>query len=286
MVMALKKLLAYSPAVMISVALTFIVGAVLPPLAGLAIFVAGLVAMLALLVGLGEDLAVRILHRARRPSRAETDALAPAVAMLCQRGVPMEGIRLRVQESSAPIAAHGTGRRTLVVSAGLLGAVRDDQLPIDQTAAVLAHGTGVVLSGAVRSDPALEFWTLPWQVVRGLAHLLILPFRRLPLVGLAWKGRFLVAVIAAAQAVIADQTAVAAAIASGCALTYVAGVWERSWAAAVRDLGDDQVRQWGLADSLARVLLRCSSSAQTHERAHALSGPSQRPTLALVTPPM
>lgn len=282
MVMAFKKLLAFSPAVMISVALTFIVGAVLPPLAGLAIFVGGLVAMIALLAGLGEDLAVRVLYRARRPSRAETDALAPALAMLCQRGVPMERIRLRVQESSAPIAAYGTGRRTLVVSAGLLGAVRDDQLPIDQTAAVLAHGTGVVLSGAVRSDPALEFWTLPWQVVRGVGRTLILPFQRLPLVGLAWKGRFLVAIIAAAQAVTVDHVAVAASIAAGCALTYVAGGWERSWAAVVRDVGDDQARQCGLADSLARFLLRCSRSPQTHDRAHALSGPSQRPTLALV----
>jgi len=50
-----------------------------------------------------------------------------------------------------------------VVSAGLVGAVRDGQLPVDQAAAVLGHGAGVVLSGVVRSDPALAFWTLPWR---------------------------------------------------------------------------------------------------------------------------
>lgn len=278
-----RKLLAHAPAVLVSVVLTFMVGALLPPLVALGVFVAGLVVMVALLLGFGEDLAVRVLCRSRDLSPAEVATLAPAVALLCQRGVPMGGLRLRIQESSVPIAAFGAGRRTLVVSAGLVGAVRDDQLPVDQAAAVLGHGAGVVLSGAVRSDPALEFWTLPWQLVRAFASALAAPFRRLPLVGLAWKGRFVVALVAAVQAVRADQAGVAVVLVVGCALTYVVGVWERAWVATVRDIGDDQVRQSGLDEALSRFLLRCSSSPQTHERVHALSGPARRPQLALVT---
>ncbi|MGL5856968.1 MAG: hypothetical protein ACRC35_00905 [Angustibacter sp.] len=43
--------------------------------------------MAALLLGAGEPLAVRVLLRARSLTPAEADALAPAVAVLCQRGV-------------------------------------------------------------------------------------------------------------------------------------------------------------------------------------------------------
>jgi hypothetical protein len=280
---SLKKVLAYTPAVVVSMLLTFAVGAVLPAPVGVALFVGGLAVMVALLLGAGEASAVRILFRARALSPAEASALAPAVAMLCQRGVPMGGFQLRVQDGAAPIAAGGAGRRTVVVSAGLVGAVRDGQLPVDQAAAVLGHGAGVVLSGAVRSDPALQFWTLPWQVVRGVVHALIGAFRWLPLVGWAWNGRFIVAAIAAVQAVAADQYVVAAVLIAGCATTYLVGVWERAWAITISDLGDTRVRQAGLADALGRFLLRCSQSAQTHERVHAVTGPVQRPQLALVT---
>lgn len=282
---SLKKVLAYGPAVLVSVVLTFVVGAVLPAPAGLLLFVGGPVVMGALLLGLGESLAVRVLLRARPLRTAEADALAPAVAILCQRGVPICDLDLRIQGGALPIAAGGIGRRTVVVSAGLVGAVCGGQLPADQAAAVLGHGAGVVLSGAVRSDPALEFWTLPWQLVRGVAGTLTGVVRRLPPAGLAWQGRFILALIAAVRAAAADQPAVAVVLVAGCALTYVVGVAERVWAATIRDVGDDRVRRADLADALARFLLRCSSSSSTHERVHDLIGPAQRPQLRLVTSP-
>jgi hypothetical protein len=197
----------------------------------------------------------------------------------------MDRLEVRVQRDAVPIAAGGVGRRTVVVSGGLLGAIRDGQLPVDQAAAVLGHGAGVVLSGAVRSDPALEYWTMPWQLTRGLVGGLMRPFRRLPLVGLAWKARFVVALVAAVQAVAAEQTVVAVVMVTLCALSYLVGAGEKAWAATLCEIGDDRVRQAGLADALARFLLRCSSSAATHERVHALTGPAQLPRLALVASP-
>lgn len=282
---SLKKVLTCAPAVVVSVMMTFVLGSVLPPLAGFAVFVVGLSVMLALLVGWGEPLAARLLFRARVLSEAEVGALAPAVAMLSQRGIPMDRLDVRVQRDAVPIAAGGVGRRTLVVTGGLVGAIRDGQLPVDQAAAVLGHGAGVVLSGAVRSDPALEYWTLPWQLTRGFAGALVRPFRRLPLVGLAWKGRFVVALVAAVQAVAAEQTVVAVVLVTLCALSYLLGAGEEAWAATLREIGDERVRQACLADALARFLLRCSSSAATHERVHALTGPAQLARLALVTSP-
>lgn len=285
MVRTTRKVLAYGPAVVVSTVMTSVVAAVLPATVGLVLFAGGLTTMVALLLGVAEAPAVRILFRARGLSSAEAAALAPAVAVLCQHAVPMGALRLRVQDGTVPIAAGAAGRRTVVVSAGLVAAVRERQLPVDQTAAVLGHGAGVLLSGAVRSDPALEFWTLPWQVLRGLAQGLARPFRWVTLAGWAWKGRFLLAAIAAAQAAAVHQGLVAAVIALACALSYLVGRWERAWARTIQELGDEQVRQAGLAEALSRFLLRCSSSTEMHERVHALTGARERPQIALVAPP-
>lgn len=278
----LKKLGAYGPAVVASVVLMFVVGAVLPPPVGLAVFVGGLAVMVAMLLGVGESSAVRILFRARRLTVAEADAIAPAVAMLCQRGVPMDRLDLRVRDRVVPIAVCGVGRRTVVVSAGLVGAVRDGQLPVDQAAAVLGHGAGVVLSGVVRSDPALAFWTLPLQLVQRPAAALAMACRQFPLARVAWKVRFVLGVVAVVQAVAAGQPMVALVLVGATALTYAAGAGDRAWAATIRDIGDEQVRRAGLADALARCLLRCSGSPSTHERVHSLTGPASRPRPALV----
>ncbi len=198
--------------------------------------------MVALLLGAGEAPAIRTLFRARDLSSAEAAALAPAVALVYQRGVPMDALRLQVQDGVVPIVAGGAGRRTVVVSAGLVAAVRDRQLPVDQAAAMLGHAACVVLRGAVRSDPALEFWTLPWQALRALAKGLSRAFRWLPLARWAWRGRFILAAIAAAQAAAAQQWLVATVIALAGALSYLVSLWERAWAATIRELGDEQVR--------------------------------------------
>lgn len=282
MMTTIRKVLAYGPAVLVSTVLTFIVGAVMPATVGLALYVGGLATMVALLLGAGEGPAVRFLFRARDLSSAEAAALAPAVALLCQKGVDMGTLRLRVRDGVVPIAAVGAGRRTVVVSAGLVAAVRDRQLPVEQAAAVLGHGAGVVRSGAVRSDPALEFWTLPWQAICGLAEGLSRTFRWLPLVRWAWRARFIVAAIGAVQAGAARLWLLAAVIALVGALSYLRSVWERAWAATIRELGDEQVRRAGLAEDLSRFLLRCSSSPEVHERVHALTGPARRPQFAVV----
>lgn len=152
--------------------------------------------------------------------------------------------------------------------------------------AVLPATVGLALFvGALRSDPTLEFWTMPWQALRGPAQGLSRAFRWWPLVRWAWKGRFILAAIAAAPAGAVHQWLVAAVIALVGALSYLVSLWERAWAATIRELGDEQVRQAGLAEARSRFLLRCSSSPEVHERVHALTGPAERPQIALVASP-
>ncbi|MGL5856967.1 MAG: hypothetical protein ACRC35_00900 [Angustibacter sp.] len=98
------------------------------------------------------------------------------------------------------------------------------------------------------SDLALEFWTLPWLAVRGIADAVARTLRWLPLAGLAWKARFVLAVI--------GRGAVRRGRPSrggGVHTDVRGGYGERAWAGTIRDLGDDRVRRAGLADALDEV---------------------------------
>ena len=280
-----RKALAYGPGVVFSAMVTVMLGGLLPPLVGPVVIAAFVVLTVAVLSGVAERQAVRVLGQSRPLTAAEVDALAQAVGFACRHGVPMSELELRVRESSVAVAAYGVGRRTVVVTSGLVRAVRDGRLPVDQAAAVLTHGAGAVVSGAVRSDLALEFCTLPWQIARGILSALTAPFRRLPLLSLAWKCRFVVATVAAGQSAMAGQPGVAVLIVTVGALTYLTGRWERTWARALVTIGDTAVREAGLGDALARFLLRRSRSFEAHERAHALSRPAHRARLAAVPMP-
>ena len=153
------KALAVIPALAVSTVVTSMVGATLPPVAGLALFVGGLVTGVLLLAGVGEPAAARVLL-ASRPARAEElDMLAGALTVLCRAQLGPPVIRLRVRPGEHSIAAGGFGRRTVVVSAGLVDAVEDGRLPQDHS------GTPPQLwrGGWVRSGP-VRLWSLPGRV--------------------------------------------------------------------------------------------------------------------------
>ncbi len=73
------KVLALTPAVVVSTVLTCLVGALLPPLAGLVLLVGGLTLTALLAAGVLEKQAVRVLYGARDLSPAEACALAPGL---------------------------------------------------------------------------------------------------------------------------------------------------------------------------------------------------------------
>src|SRR5674476_1151931 len=79
--------LARSPGLVVSTVLTCMVGALLPPLPGLMLFVGGLALTIVLCAGGLERPAVRLLGRARVLSEVQAAALAPAIALLCQKGL-------------------------------------------------------------------------------------------------------------------------------------------------------------------------------------------------------
>jgi hypothetical protein len=278
----MSQALAQSPGLVVSTVLTCMVGALLPPLPGLTLFVGGLGLAAVLCAGGLEEPAVRLLGRTRVLSEAEAAALAPAIALLCQKSLGPPTVKLYVCDGEVGISAGAAGRHSVVLSAGLLQAAQMGQLPADQTAGVIAAAVGRIRLGQTRFDVAVEFWTIPWQLVRAVCLAIAKTVNWLPLAQFAWRIRFVVATVAAAQSVADGRIAAGVVVAVFIALTYLAPRWQRQWDRRSQDDSDRFVADHELGDALGRFLRRCPPEPRTLERIHRLTGPVVRPSLALV----
>src|ERR1035437_1126703 len=143
----MSQALARSPSLVVSTVLTCMVGALLPSLPSLMLFVGGLALMVVLCAGGLERPAVRVLGHARVFSEAEAVALAPAIALLCQKGIGPPVVELYARDGEVEISAGAAGRHSVVVSSGLLQAAQLGQLPADQAAGVIAAAVGRIHLG-------------------------------------------------------------------------------------------------------------------------------------------
>ena len=278
----MSQALARSPGLLVSTVLTCLVGALLPPLPGLTLFVGGLGVTVVMCAGGLERPAVRLLGRARVLSEAETAALAPAIAQLCQKGLGPPAVEFYARDGEVAISAGAAGRHSVVVSAGLLQAAQLGQLPADQAAGVIAAAVGRIRLGQTRFDVAVEFWTIPWQLVRALFLAIAKTVGWFVLTHFAWRIRFVVAAVAAAQSVADGRIAGGVVVAVFIALTYLAPRWQRQWDRCSQDAADRFVVAHGLGDALGRFLRRCQPEPRTLERIYRLTGPVLRPSLALL----
>jgi hypothetical protein len=274
--------LARAPGLLVSTVLTCMVGALLPPLAGLALFVGGLVLMVVLCAGGLERPAVRLRGRARALSDAEAAALAPAVALLCQKGLGPPAVELYVRAGQAGISAGAAGRRSVVVSAGLVRACQLGRLPADQAAAVIVVSVGRIRLGQNRYDLAVAFWTIPWQLLRAAFLPIASAVALFPLTAFAWRIRFVVTSVAVVQSVAEGRIASGVIVAVFIALTYLTPWWQRQWDIRSQDAADRFVADHELGDALSRFLRRCPPESRTLERIHRLTGPVVGPSRVLV----
>jgi hypothetical protein len=278
----MSQALARSPGLLVSTVLTCMVGALLPPLPGLTLFVGGLALTAVLCAGGLERPAVRLLSRARVLSKVEAAALSPAIALLCHKGLGPPVVEVYSRDDEVGISAGAAGRRSVVVSAGLLQAAQLGQLPADQAAGVIAAAVGRIRLGQTRFDLAADFWTIPWQFVHAVCLRIARTVGWLPLTQFAWRIRFVVAAVAVAQSVAEGRIAAGAVGAVFIALTYVAPRWQCQWGRRSQDDSDWFVADHDLGDALGRFLRRCPPEPRTLERIHRLTGPLIRPSLALV----
>jgi Zn-dependent protease with chaperone function len=278
----MSQALARSPGLFVSTVLTCLAGALLPPLPGLMLFVGGLGLTAVLCAGGLERPAVRLLGRARVLSEVEAAALAPAIALLCQKGLGPPAIQLYARDGDVGISAGAAGRRSVVVSSGLLRGCQTGQLPADQAAGVIATAVGRIRLGQTRLDLAVEFWTIPWQLVRAVYVAITSAVAWIPPIQFAWRIRFVVGAVAVAQAVSGGRIAGGAVVTVFTALTYLAPRWQRQWDMSSQDESDRFVADHELGAAFSRFLRRCPPERRTLERIHRLTGPIIRPSLALV----
>jgi hypothetical protein len=276
----ISQALARSPGLVVSTVLTCMVGALLPSLPGLTLFVGGLTLTVVLFEGGLERPAVRLLRRARVLSEAEAAALAPAITLLCQRGLGPPAVELYARDGEVWISAGAVGRRCVVVSAGLLKAAQLGQLPADQAASVMVAAVGRIRLGQTRFDIAVEFWTIPWQLVRAACLAIAKTVGLFPLTRFAWRFRFVVGTVAVVQSVSAGRIAEGVVVAGFIALTYLAPRWQRQWDMRAQDDSDRFVANHEFGDALGRFLRRCQPKPRTLERIYRLTGPVVRPSLA------
>ncbi len=225
------KAAAVAVPVAVSTIVTCLVGAVLPLPAGAAVFWAGLGCAILLATGRAEGPAVRALLGARAPTPVELATLARALTLLCQHAMGPPLTQVWVAPGTRQVGAKGAGRRTVIVSAGLVRAIQDGHLPARQAAAVIAQAAALVRAGCTRSDLLICLWTLPWQLLHSLTHALARTVGQIPLTSLAWRLRFLVFAIAVAQTTREGHPGIAVLTLAIGALTWAAPRWEQAWRA-------------------------------------------------------
>ncbi|MGO0577758.1 hypothetical protein [Ornithinimicrobium panacihumi] len=111
----------------------------------------------------GERWLARVFLRARAPRLHQRHTLAPVAEVLLRHGVPPQQMALLVGPGQQ-VDVTALGRRTVVVSRGMIDALWSGQLGPQQAAAVITHEMGVMRSGLTRHDPAAMVMLAPWKV--------------------------------------------------------------------------------------------------------------------------
>ena len=277
------KALAVGPGVAVSVVVVALMLAAVPAptAAGAALVLAGVVSAAGR--GAWEGPAAAIVLGARRLRPAERDELAAVLTQLCRVGLGPPLVEFRVKRSRM-IGAIGAGRRTVVVSTGLIEAVVLGDLPSRQAAAVVAHSAVLVREGLTRADLLIGCVSAPWRAMWAAVHGICGWGRRLPLTQAAWRLRVVVVAVAVVQGVQVGRAGLAVTIAAIGAFSYALPGWERRWHDLLVRAGDRGMARAGFRDGLVAFLRTCPRTDATKARLRALvpSG-TQRPALGLVT---
>jgi len=210
--------------------------------------------------------------------------MAPVLAELCGRGVDVGALFVRrAQRPSTPVAV-AIGRRTVVVSPGLVEVTYRGGVTGAEAAAALAHAVGRRQAFQPRLELAMLAATTPWRLMvatfRGVGR----AFAWLPFMRLAWTLRGVVGVICLVQSVAEDRARAGLLGGAIIALTYLVPAAGRRTELRTEAEADQFVLSLGLGPALAGLLQRYGHP-MTLERVQRLETAveqAQRPRLHLV----
>ena len=153
--------------------------------------------------------------------------------------------------------------------------------------AVTVHAVGGHRVQASRYEIALLAWTAPWRGLRALAHRLGSATGRVPMVGAAWRLRWLVGAVCVVQSIVEGRAAFGFIGGMFIALTYLVPAASRAIDRRVEEAGDAAVLGEDLGEVYVGLLRRVgvSMSADREDRLQPPSKgtePTARPALYLV----
>lgn len=214
------------PDLIIASLLWLVIIALVPPVAGFGLIVGGLVFGAVLAAGLGEDFTVRVLYRSRRATPAEAPRLAVVWRIATHRS-DADGVRLRIVNHGPPVGT--AGRQHVLLRSDVVAAYCTNQITAHQVADLITQGIGRLCHGHTRFDLLWTFWTIPWDLVRGLAHAIGRRLIWIPLVQFAWRIRLVVGTIAVILEAHAGRWPSPIVIAGFIALSHLMPLWHGSW---------------------------------------------------------
>ncbi|WP_298749095.1 hypothetical protein [uncultured Serinicoccus sp.] len=224
--------------------------------------------------GPGERWLARLVLRARAPRLHQRRTLAPVAQVLLRHGIPPQRLELLVGPGQQ-VDVTALGRRTVVVSRGLIDAVWSGQLRPQQAAAVIAHEVGVMRSGLTRHDPAMMVLLAPWKV--WITWIVVM----WGVVAAFLSHRVMVAclVIHAGVGIWLGVTEEPFMFVSTVVMAVVLATWWsiRSWDRARAQVGDQYLLQADLAGVYADLLTAIFTDDYTRDRAVRLRHPQLQP---------
>ncbi|MBM0127610.1 hypothetical protein [Pimelobacter simplex] len=286
--MTVLRVVTLTPALLVSFVLTVVMCALLPPALGLVAFMAAGGVLVALAMGQLQQPTIAALTSSRPATEAEFRVMAPVLAELGGRGVDVATLFVRrAQRPSTPVAV-AIGRRTVVVSPGLVDATYRGGVTGAEAAAALAHAVGRHRARRPRLELAVLAATTPWRLIvatfRGIGR----AFAWLPCRRLAWTLRGVAGVICVVQSMVEGRAWAGLLGGAVIALTYLVPAAGRRIDLRTEAAADQFVLGLGLGPVLAG-LLRRYGHPMTLERMQRLENATdhpaeqpQRPRLHLV----
>ena len=286
--MTVLRVVTLAPALLVSFVLTVVMCALLPPALGLVAFMAAGGVLVALAMGQLQQPAIAALTRSRPATEAEFRVMAPVLAELGGRGVDIATLFVRrAQRPSTPVAV-AVGRRTVVVSPGLVDATYRGGVTGAEAAAALARAVGRHRALRPRVELAVLAATTPWRLIVATFLGIGRAFAWLRFMRLAWTLRGVVGVICVVQSMVEGRAWAGLLGGAVIALTYLVPAAGRRIDLRTEAEADQFVLGLGLGPVLAG-LLRRYGHPMTLERMQRLDTATdhpaeqpQRPRLHLV----
>lgn len=282
--MTVLRAVTLGPALLVSLVLTVVVCAVLPPALGLVAFMAAGGVLVALAMGQLPEPAIAVLTRSRPATEAEFRVMAPVVAELGGRGVDVRAMFVRrVQRPSTPVAV-AIGGRTVVVSPGLVESTYRGVITGAEAAATLAHAVGRRRALRPRLELAVLAATTPWRLIVATFRRVGRAFAWLPFMRLAWTLRGVVGVICVVQSVAEGRAAAGILGGAVIALTYLVPAAGRRIEVRTEAEADQFVLSLDLGPVLAGLLRRYGHpmTLERRQRLEVTPEAPPRPQLQLV----